>query len=129
MELKQDGAEERQNGCSIRDNGIEDDMVIMDVSNMDVPVIKSSIVSARNNNPHVTTAPTAGASSASKRHARPRGVERRISLRAGASLRHCHEESREERQREAGGVIHVPGRILATLQRKFWDSNKARYDL
>lgn len=28
--------------------------------------------------------------------------------------------------RGSGGFMNVPGRILATLQRKFWDSNKVR---
>lgn len=31
---------------------------------------------------------------------------------------------RRERESGGGGVVDVPGRILATLQRKFWDSNK-----
>lgn len=34
------------------------------------------------------------------------------------------EMGREERQKKAGGVQNVPGRVMATLQRKFWDSNK-----
>lgn len=33
----------------------------------------------------------------------------------------------QRRQHRDSGVIHVPGRILATLQRKFWDSNKVQY--
>lgn len=31
---------------------------------------------------------------------------------------------RGEQHQGTGGVMGVPGRIIATLQRKFWDSNK-----
>lgn len=46
----------------------------------------------------------------------------RMSLGAGAI--HHRMDGRESEMRKAGGVTHVPGRIIATLQRKFWDSNK-----
>ena len=48
--------------------------------------------------------------------------------RFGSSPRHIIDGRREERRRETGGVINVPGRILATLQRKFWDSNKVCFE-
>lgn len=57
---------------------------------------------------------------------RARMLEGRFSSRAGPSLRHRHAGGRGGRRREPGGIVHVPGRILATLQRKFWDSNKVR---
>lgn len=40
-------------------------------------------------------------------------------------LRNDH--MKHKRVRRPGGVIDVPGRIVATLQRKFWDSNKVLY--
>lgn len=36
----------------------------------------------------------------------------------------CMRRARDHQQRQTGGVMGVPGRIIATLQRKFWDSNK-----
>lgn len=53
-------------------------------------------------------------------------MEISLHSRAGPPPREYRKTAREERRRETIGVIHVPGRILATLQRKFWDSNKAR---
>lgn len=48
---------------------------------------------------------------------------------AEASFRHHAARApphQREQHRDSGGVMHVPGRILATLQRKFWDSNKVQ---
>lgn len=55
--------------------------------------------------------------------AQHRASDDRASARAASSFRR-HESVRNDKLREGGGVVHVPGRILATLQRKFWDSNK-----
>lgn len=46
----------------------------------------------------------------------------RASLGAGAIYHRV--DARENETRNTGGVTQVPGRIIATLQRKFWDSNK-----
>lgn len=45
-------------------------------------------------------------------------------LRADAAVAssNVHQQGR----REDEGAMGVPGRILSTLQRKFWDSNKVR---
>ena len=32
----------------------------------------------------------------------------------------------QHQQRGGGGALGVPGRIISTLQRKFWDSNKVK---
>lgn len=42
----------------------------------------------------------------------------------GAGVIHHRVDARESEMRKEGGVTNVPGRIIATLQRKFWDSNK-----
>lgn len=52
----------------------------------------------------------------SMRHVHAMGNNRRVSLNT--------EGGREKRRKEVGGVLNVPGRVMATLQRKFWDSNK-----
>lgn len=45
----------------------------------------------------------------------------------GAGATHHHENARGREMRRSGGVTRVPGRVVATLQRKFWDSNKVKY--
>ena len=74
-----------------------------------------------------TAPPLSSCNSNSSRHGSGRNsMESSPHSRAGPPPREYRKTSREERQRETIGVMRVPGRILATLQRKFWDSNQAR---
>ncbi|CAM9818780.1 unnamed protein product, partial [Laminaria digitata] len=64
---------------------------------------------------------TNSTTNSSSRHGSGRNsMESSLHSRAGPPPREYRKTARGQRQRETIGVMHVPGRILATLQRKFW---------
>lgn len=89
------------------------------------------MASANGDRQNTTAAVPVGMASSSHRH--DDGDDVGIAAATAAGAAHLRQqqrgrrEQREQRQNGGGGVIGVPGRILSTLQRKFWDSNKVRW--
>lgn len=78
--------------------------------------------------PAINSTTNSSSNSASRHGSSGRNsMEGSLHSRGGPPPREYRKTARGKRQRETIGVMHVPGRILATLQRKFWDSNQASH--